>query len=252
MHATCPLRSPKRKRARLLLGTRSKRKQEGNGILISSKNILFLEAQPHPSQESETFFRPVRLLPKSLWLRVSTNCPLAATIQIHMRIDGASGTFRSVKSVSIIIKSVSTPSGTHCQSSSSRSACGPVSPTRSFCTPPWTPRPLVGTVVKASGSCFMLMCALRRGDTAARLREYAARHQPHTTHTTLNPSPKSKVPITTRARMPPAPFPAPRFLPGSPETMAGEEASTALPSPSAGTGVGTALGGSASGGKSSP
>ena len=49
MHATCPLRSPKRKRARLLLGTscRSKRKQEGNGILISSKNILFLEAQPH-------------------------------------------------------------------------------------------------------------------------------------------------------------------------------------------------------------
>ena len=85
MHATCPLRSPKRKRARLLLGTRSKRKQEGNGILISSKNIFGVTPS---SQESETFFRPVRLLPKSLWLRVSTNCPLAATIQIHMRIDG--------------------------------------------------------------------------------------------------------------------------------------------------------------------
>ena len=55
MHATCPLRSPKRKRARLLLGTRSKRKQEGNGILISSKNILFLEAQPHHRRSPRLF-----------------------------------------------------------------------------------------------------------------------------------------------------------------------------------------------------
>ena len=88
MHATCPLRSPKRKRARLLLGTRSKRKQEGNGILIFFQKHFIFGGTTSSSQESETFFRPVRLLPKSLWLRVSTNCPLAATIQIHMRIDG--------------------------------------------------------------------------------------------------------------------------------------------------------------------
>ena len=43
------------KRARLLLGTRSKRKQEGNGILISSKNILFLEAQPHHRRSPRLF-----------------------------------------------------------------------------------------------------------------------------------------------------------------------------------------------------